>query len=185
MERPPAFWLKAALLGLAAALAVALAAAVLLSLAAGVDQLQRRGLAIISLVSAGKGVTLAAVYMGFFALFLIPFAMLLVPACYGLAARVAEGVRSSGAGRVAFALLAMLGGTFGPWLVEQGLIRLPEALGRGSGMRALQLSELFIPFGLIGAPLAAWLLWPMLRRIDQPPAPVSNTSMASEAVQTS
>ncbi len=185
MGRPAAFWLKAALLGLAAALAVALAAAVGLSLLAGLDQLQRRGVAVVSLVSAGKGFTLAFVYMGFFALFLIPFAMLLVPACYVLAARVADGVRSDSMGRSAFAFFAMLGATFGPLAVEQGLIRLQEALGRGSGVRALQLSEMFIPFGLIGAPLAAWLLWPVLARMDRTMTTARSAAIPSEAVQAS
>jgi hypothetical protein len=181
MDRPLAFWLKAALVGLVVALAAAAVGAVWLSLMTGFDQLAKRGLALFAPHRVAQGATLTLVYLGFFALFLIPFAMTLVPASYALAARAA---RDPGVGRVIFVFLAMLGGTFGPWLVEQGLIALRDWRGLSSGVRPLQLSELFIPFGLLAAPVGAWFVWPVLRRMDQRmrrPAPPSPSPLPAEA----
>jgi hypothetical protein len=161
--RGPGFWLRAAGLGLGAAFVCAMTAAAMFALSVGVEQINARGWSVLSGALLAKGFALVVIYAGFLAAFLIPFAVVIVPACYWLARKLADGL----AGRMLFAFLAMLAGTFGPVAVERGLIALQAWRGESSGVRELQLSEYFTAYGLAAAPVGAFLLWPLLRRMER------------------
>jgi hypothetical protein len=159
---PLRFWLRAAGLGLIAAFACAMLAAGLFSMAAGVDHVADRGWSVLTGAMIAKGMTLTFIYMAFLSLFLIPFAVAVTPVCYWLARKLGDG----GAGRMLFALFAMVFCTAGPVLLERGLIALQRWRGLSSGVRELQLAEYFTAYGLLAAPLTAFILWPLLRRME-------------------
>jgi hypothetical protein len=145
------FWLLAALLGITVApLAGLLGAALIVAYAVIGSGLSGTG-AWIRTENAWMLFTMGFVY----ALPLAPVTAVCVPLVYGRAAQ--EGAR----GRPDFMVFAAFAGLFAPMLIG-GVISLAAW-----NLGPLTIGGIYGLLGLVLAPLCAWLIWPILRRLDE------------------
>lgn len=160
-SRPTRFWLSAIFVGALGALAAAAVAGAVLSLISGFDFAARRGWAVLSLASAAKGLSLLFIYKAFFALFVLPFALLALPLAYALVRQEGDDPYA----RLRFSAICLGLGALGPVALEAGLAQL-TALALGGTPRLL-LSPWLGAFGLFAGPAVAWAIWPWLRAIEE------------------
>jgi hypothetical protein len=144
------FWVLAALIGIATApLAGLVGAALIVAFAVGQSALAGTG-AWIKMENAWMLFTLGFVY----ALPLAPISALCVPLAYRSAANSAHGRRQ-------FMTFAAFAGLIAP-MAAGGLV---SVAARQLG--PLTIGALYGLLGVILAPVCAWLIWPVLRKMDE------------------